>query len=219
MEKVIILLSGGMDSGTALVWALNKGFEIETISFNYGSKHNDMEYAYVQKLCAKYGVENKKIDLKFIENYFKSDLLKSGGEIPVGHYADPVMKKTVVPFRNGIMLSICAGLAESVGAKKIILGNHYGDHAIYPDCRKEFVDPMGQAIKEGTYEKIELLSPFVSLDKADIVRLGNSLQLDYSLTYSCYTGNMKHCGVCGTCYERKEAFKVSNTPDPTVYEN
>lgn len=219
MIKALVLLSGGMDSATALAWAVSKGFSVETISFDYGSKHNNEEYKYALKLCEEYKVKNTRIPLSFINQHFKSDLLSSGGEIPEGHYADESMKRTVVPFRNGIMLSICAGLAESIGAKKLILGNHFGDHAIYPDCRKVFIDPMAKAIEEGTYERIEVLSPFVTLDKADIARLGNSLGLDYSLTYSCYKGEETHCGVCGTCVERKEAFALSGVVDPTLYKN
>ena len=137
---------------------------------------------------------------------------------PEGHYADPSMSKTVVPFRNGIMLSIAAGYAESLEAEAVILGNHFGDHAIYPDCRVSFIEPMKEAIKQGTYAKIELLSPFASIDKTEIVRIGTKLGVPYELTYSCYKGTEHHCGKCGTCYERKEAFSLANVSDPTIYQ-
>ena len=132
--------------------------------------------------------------MDFIGQYFKSDLLKSGGDIPEGHYEDPAMKKTVVPFRNGIMLAIAAGFAESVGAHSIAIGNHFGDHAIYPDCRSAFIDPMREAIEAGTYAEIGLDSPFVDLNKADIAFMGNSMGVPWELTYSCYNGREEHCG-------------------------
>lgn len=126
------------------------------------------------------------------------------------------MKSTVVPFRNGIMLSIAAGVAESNGLKRILIANHFGDHAIYPDCRKSFIDPMREAIKEGTYEQIEVFAPYTSISKRDIGLIGQKLGIDYATTYSCYKGGEKHCGKCGTCVERKEALEGF---DPTEYEN
>ena len=129
------------------------------------------------------------------------------------------MKSTVVPFRNGIMLSVAAGVAESNGFDAIILGNHAGDHTIYPDCRPEFIDGMAKAVKHGTWKGIEVISPFCSMTKAGIVSLGNSLGVPFNLTYSCYKGGEKHCGKCGTCVERKEAFKFAGVIDPTAYED
>jgi 7-cyano-7-deazaguanine synthase len=218
MKKVIVVLSGGMDSVAALYWAKKNHEVVKTISFNYGSKHNDQEYKYAKTQSDLLGVENIRVDLLEIGKYLKSDLLKSGGDIPEGHYADPSMKKTVVPFRNGIMLAIAAGIAESNKAQAIILGNHFGDHAIYPDCRAEFVNPMAEAIKKGTYLGIELLTPFTFMGKHDIAKLGSELGVDFSKTYSCYNGREKHCGKCGTCFERKEAFELAGLIDPTEYE-
>jgi 7-cyano-7-deazaguanine synthase len=206
-----------MDSSTALAWAKQHHEVIGCVNFQYGSKHNNKEYYYSKKIADHYQANIKYIYLDFIAQNFKSDLLLTGGEIPDGHYADPSMKKTVVPFRNGIMLSIAAGLAESIGAKAIVLGNHFGDHAVYPDCRAEFIKPMAEAIKLGTYENIELLAPFCNVDKAEIARIGSKLNVPYELTYSCYKGGEKHCGKCGTCVERIEAFKLANVPDPTEY--
>jgi 7-cyano-7-deazaguanine synthase len=159
----------------------------------------------------------KRIGLDFIPNNFKSDLLLSGGDIPKGHYEHESMKRTVVPFRNGIMLSIAAGYAESIGAEQIAIGNHFGDHAIYPDCRKTFIEPMKLAIKEGTEKNITLLSPFCDLKKEDIVKIGEKLLVPMYMTYSCYNGSTDHCGECGTCVERKEAFKLAGVNDPTIY--
>lgn len=218
--KSIIVLSGGMDSVTALHFAVKKAKHnvVKAVSFDYGSKHNDQEYFYAKAQCDLLGIESLRVNMKEIGQHLKSDLLKSGGSIPEGHYADPSMKRTVVPFRNGIMLSIAAGIAESCGAEAIVLGNHFGDHAIYPDCRVAFVQPMGVAIEEGTYERIKLLTPFAIITKTDIAKLGDQLGVDYSLTYSCYNGREKHCGKCGTCFERKEAFRDAGLTDPTRYE-
>lgn len=218
--KALVVLSGGMDSTTALAQALNKKIEVlGVIHFQYGSKHNPQEEKALNLICDHYKIKTKiVVDLDFVKDLFKSDLLTTGGKIPEGHYAHPSMKKTVVPFRNGIMLSISAGVAESIGAKAVILGNHFGDHAIYPDCRKSFIEPMGKAIKAGTYGKIKVMSPFLSKTKTQIAKLGSKLNVPYELTYSCYKGGEKHCGKCGTCVERKEAFNDSKLKDPTVYE-
>ena len=220
MKKFLVVFSGGMDSATALykVIADNPTAEVETISFNYGSKHNEMEYQGAKKICEKLGIKNTRISLDFINQYFKSDLLKSGGEIPEGHYAADNMKSTVVPFRNGIMLSIAAGFAESIDADTLVLGNHAGDHEVYPDCRQSFIDPMAKAIEEGTWKKIKLFSPFCNITKTDLVKIGATLNVPYELTYSCYNGKEKHCHRCGTCTERIEAFHDANVTDPTIYE-
>ena len=217
--KALVVLSGGLDSSTALYWAKKEYTEVEALTFNYGSKHNDIEYSYAEKQCAKLGVKLTRINLDFMNTYFKSDLLKSGGEIPEGYYNEENMKSTVVPFRNGIMLSIAAGFAESNDCEAIILGNHSGDHAIYPDCRPEFIEGIKKAIYEGTEKHIEVISPFCNMSKTDIVSLGAELGVDFSLTYSCYKGGEKHCGKCGTCTERKEAFEQAGVKDPTEYED
>jgi 7-cyano-7-deazaguanine synthase len=208
-----------MDSSTALAWAKQNHEVIGAISFDYGSKHNDREYRSAVDVCQHYEIPLVRCSLDFVANNFKSDLLKTGGDIPEGHYADPSMKKTVVPFRNGIMLSIAAGYAESLGAKGVVLGNHFGDHAVYPDCRAEFVDAMFDAIRLGTYEHIELLTPFTKIDKTGIAKLGSELGVPFELTYSCYNGDNKHCGKCGTCFERKEAFTLAGVLDKTEYKS
>lgn len=218
-KKALVVLSGGMDSATALALAIGMygKDEIETLTFNYSSKHNDRENKAAQNLSNYYGVKNTIVAMPFINELFKSDLLKSGGEVPEGHYADPSMKRTVVPFRNGIMLSIAAGYAESIEAKVLVLGNHSGDHAIYPDCRSDFTIPMAEAIKYGTYAELDVQRPFEKISKTDIARLGGILMVPYEMTYSCYNGGEEHCGKCGTCYERKEAFRDSGVIDPTKY--
>lgn len=215
--KALVVLSGGMDSATALALAMKDYGEVATITFNYGSKHNDRENACAKALADHYGVPNVLVELPFVNELFDSDLLKSGGDIPEGHYADPSMKRTVVPFRNGIMLAIAAGYAESVGAHVVMLGNHAGDHAIYPDCRGDFTKPMAEAIEAGTYARVKLVRPFEGISKTYIAHVGEKLGVPYELTWSCYKGGEHHCGRCGTCYERQEAFREAGVPDPTVY--
>jgi 7-cyano-7-deazaguanine synthase len=216
--KTLVLLSGGMDSVTALHWAHAEHEVLCTLSFDYGSKHNAREIPYAQHHAQLLGLPHEVITLDFVNRLFTSDLLQSGGEIPEGHYADETMKKTVVPFRNGIMLAIACGLAESRGAEALVIAAHAGDHAIYPDCREPFMHGMSAAMREGTYARVELLRPFIHLDKAGIAKLGASLGVDYGRTWSCYKGGTLHCGKCGTCVERREAFALAQMADPTVYE-
>ena len=217
--KTVILLSGGMDSLTALHWARREHEVVGAVSFDYGAKHNHREIPLAAWQCADSGVKHDIIDLDFVNQLFASDLLKSGGEVPEGHYADENMKRTVVPFRNGIMLSIACGLAESREAEALVIAAHAGDHTIYPDCRESFMQGMAAAMREGTYARIELLRPFIHLDKAGIVKLGASMGVDYGRTWSCYKGGDLHCGKCGTCVERIEAFVLAGLPDPTIYES
>lgn len=205
MKDSILVLSGGMDSTTLLYDRIDQ--IALAVTFDYGSRHNAREIECAKKNCEILGVEHIVIPLEFMGKYFKSSLLIGGEEIPEGHYADDNMKSTVVPFRNGIMLSIAAGLAESRGLTKVMLANHGGDHAIYPDCRPGFVDAMSEAIKKGTYEGITIDAPYTNITKSDIARIGKRLGMDYSLTYSCYKGGEKHCGKCGTCVERMEALR------------
>ena len=216
--KVLVVLSGGMDSSVALAWAKKYHDVVGALSFWYGSKHNDKEYEGAQKIARHFCTPLNRARLDFVAQQFKSDLLQTGGDIPEGHYADPSMQRTVVPVRNGIMLSIAAGFAESLGAEAIVLGNHFGDHAVYPDCRHDFVVPMAMAIKAGTYAGIELLAPFTHNTKADIATLGDALGVPFADTWSCYKGGEKHCGKCGTCVERIEAFALAGLTDPTEYE-
>lgn len=187
------------------------------VTFDYGSKHNAKEISFAKLHCQRLGIEHLVIPLGFMEQYFKSSLLKGGEEIPEGHYADENMKSTVVPFRNGIMLAVAAGLAESRGLKHVMMANHSGDHSIYPDCRPQFVDAMSSAISAGTYEGVTLLAPYTDITKGKIAMRGKKLGIDYSETWSCYKGGDFHCGRCGTCIERKEALRDAGIEDPTEY--
>jgi len=211
--KALLIYSGGLDS-TTLLYEYKDSIEL-AVTFDYGSKHNAREISYAVENCKRLGIKHIIIPLGFIGQYFKSDLLLSGGDIPEGSYADENMKSTVVPFRNGIMLAVAAGLAESYELDAIMLANHGGDHAIYPDCRPEFIDAFAAAVKAGTYNGVKVISPYCNITKRDIALRGKAIGLDYSLTYSCYKGGEKHCGKCGTCTERKEALEGF---DPTEYE-
>lgn len=218
MKKVLVILSGGLDSTTALYWALSKYNEVGAISFNYGSKHNQLELERAKLICETLKVKHKIVKMP-LNGILESHLMIGGEDIPEGKYNEENMTSTVVPFRNGIFLSIAAGFAESRGYEGIILGNHTGDHVVYKDCRPDFIDKMKAAIMAGTNHEISLISPFCFFSKSEIVKIGSSLNVDFSLTYSCYNGGDKHCGKCATCLERKDAFIQAGIKDATIYEN
>ncbi len=188
------------------------------ISFDYGSNHNAREIPFAAMHCERLGIKHIVINLGFMHQYFKSSLLDGAEAIPEGNYDDENMKSTVVPFRNGIMLSIAAGVAESNGLKYVMMANHGGDHTIYPDCRPEFVSAMSEATRLGTYPGIEVLAPYTGITKSDIARHGKALGIDYAETWSCYKGGEHHCGKCGTCRERIEALADAGIEDHTVYD-
>ncbi|MCX7713169.1 MAG: 7-cyano-7-deazaguanine synthase QueC [Chthoniobacterales bacterium] len=215
--KAAVLVSGGMDSVTALYDTASRQEATLVISFNYGSKHNAREIPFARWHAQNLNLPFLLLDLPFIGQFFSSHLLLGGGEIPKGHYEEQTMRQTVVPFRNGIFLSIAAGLAESHGCDTLVIAAHSGDHAIYPDCRETFLQAMQEAIRLGTYANIRLLRPFVGMDKTAIAKRGAQLGVDFSKTWSCYVGGEIHCGECGTCIERREAFLKANLPDPTHY--
>lgn len=189
------------------------------VSFHYGSNHNDKEIPFARYHCEKLGIKHITIPLAFMKQYFRSSLLEGSEAIPEGNYDDENMKSTVVPFRNGIMLAIVAGLAETYGLKHVMMANHGGDHTIYPDCRPAFVEAMSAAIAAGTYEGITLKTPYTNITKGEIARKGKALGIDYTQTWSCYKGGAVHCGKCGTCRERKEALAAAGIDDLTPYED
>ena len=188
------------------------------LSFHYGSNHNDKELAFARYHCEQLGIPQRVISLDFIGKMFHSSLLEGADAIPEGNYDDENMRSTVVPFRNGIMLSIAVGIAESRGLSYVMMANHSGDHSIYPDCTPAFVEAFDQAATAGTYVRVRLLSPYVSMSKTQIAERGKSLGIDYRETWSCYKGGSFHCGKCGTCVERKEALAGAGIKDPTIYE-
>lgn len=218
MEKdALMVLSGGMDSVTML-HEYAKSIEL-AVTFIYGSNHNARELECARLHCRELGIELVEINLSFIGDYFHSSLLEGAEAVPEGDYDFDNMKSTVVPFRNGIMLAAATGLAESRGLKAVMIANHAGDHALYPDCRESFIKAMGRAIAEGTYDDIELRAPYTLLTKGQIALRGKQLGLDYTTTYSCYKGGEKHCGRCGTCIERRQALAEAGIEDLTPYED
>ena len=212
----VLIVSGGMDSITML-YEYKERIALG-ISFDYGSNHNAREIAFAAMHCERLGIKHIVINLGFMHQYFKSSLLEGAEAIPEGNYDEENMKSTVVPFRNGIMLSIAAGVAESNGLKYVMMANHGGDHTIYPDCRPEFVSAMSEATRLGTYPGIEVLAPYTGITKSDIARHGKALGIDYAETWSCYKGGEHHCGKCGTCRERIEALADAGIEDHTVYD-
>lgn len=211
-----MVLSGGMDSVTMLH---EYASEIEmAVNFSYGSNHNARELECARYHCSLLDINLVEIDLSFIGQNFHSSLLEGADAIPDGDYDFDNMKSTVVPFRNGIMLAAAAGLAESNGLQVVMIANHSGDHALYPDCRDSFIKAMSKAISEGTYDGITIKAPYTLLSKSQIAERGKSLGIDYSTTYSCYKGLEKHCGKCGTCRERRQALADAGITDTTEYE-
>jgi len=216
MKDSVIIVSGGLDSITLLY---DKAETIAlAISFDYGQNHSKKELPYAEYHCQKLGIPHITIPLTFMHQYFKSSLLEGAEAIPEGHYEEENMKSTVVPFRNGIMLAIATGIAESHELKRVYIANHGGDHTIYPDCRPEFIDAMDKATSAGTFVDVRVEAPYTNISKTDIVRRGTALGIDYAKTWSCYKGSEMHCGKCGTCVERKEAFADAGVKDPTEYE-
>ena len=211
-----IILSGGLDS-TTLLYEQRQRIAL-AVTFDYGSNHNEREIAFARLHCERLGIEHLIIPLDFIKRYFHSSLLEGAEAVPTGEYEDDNMRSTVVPFRNGIMLSIACGLAESRGLERLLIANHGGDHAIYPDCRPGFISAIDAATQSGTYNHVRVVAPYTNLTKSDIVRRGAALGIDYAETYSCYCGGERHCGRCATCSERKEAFSQAGVHDPTEYE-
>lgn len=215
-KNSVIIVSGGMDSITLLY---DHKDEIALgISFDYGSNHNAREIPFAKMHCERLGIKHITINLDFMHQYFKSSLLDGADAIPEGHYADDNMKSTVVPFRNGIMLSIAIGIAESNNLDQVFIANHGGDHTIYPDCRPEFIKAIDSAANAGTYNNVKVIAPYTQITKSDIARIGKKLGINYTETWSCYKGGEKHCGKCGTCVERKEALAEAGIEDCTIYE-
>ncbi len=212
----LIVLSGGMDSVT-LLYEYRERIQV-ALSFDYGSKHAHRELPMARLHCQRLGIRHIVVPLSFMNEYFRSDLLTSGGAISLGSYSSENIQSTIVPFRNGIMLSIAAGLAESHKLSEVYIANHFGDHALYPDCRASFINPMVEAVHAGTSNGVRILAPYTHIDKGAIAAIGKRLGIDYSETWSCYQGREHHCGVCSTCLERIQAMQDADIVDTTQYE-
>ena len=216
-NKVVVIFSGGMDSFTVLNRALKDGKEVYALTFDYGQKHVK-EIACASKVCQQLSVAHKVIDISAINQLLAGSSLTDDIEIPEGHYEAESMKSTVVPNRNMILLSLAVGYAVSVKASQVYYGAHSGDHAIYPDCRPEFVMKMNDVCKIANYEAVEIFSPYLTNNKSDILTDGLKMGLSYEDTWTCYNGREKACGKCGACQERLEAFADNNITDPLPYE-
>ena len=216
-EKAVVIYSGGMDSFTILNKAKQEGYELYALTFDYGQKHKK-EIEYASRVCAELGIDHRIIDITAINQLLQSSSLTSAKDIPEGHYADDNMKSTMVPNRNMILLSLAIGYAVDIGASKVFYGAHSGDHAIYPDCRPEFVEAMNAVSKIANYEPVEIVTPYLKGDKISILADGLAMGLDYGKSWTCYNGREKACGTCGSCDERLEAFRLNNAKDPLAYE-
>lgn len=217
MEDTVMLLSGGMDSGVLLAWASKRYGTIHALTFNYSSKHASREIAMAHRLAQKYNATFTLVDLPFMAQIFTSSLLSTGPEVPDGPYRADAMPTTAVPFRNGIMLSVAVGYAETLGVPLVLIASHAGDHPIYPDCTPDFTEAMSRAARLGTFRGIRIEAPFASYDKRRIAALGRDLGFDFTMTWSCYKGQDLHCGTCPTCLERKDALENALGKDPTRY--
>lgn len=214
--KIVAIVSGGMDSVTMLHELYTQGHKIEVISFNYGQRH--VKELQVAKANAEaLGLKHTVVDMDFMANLLSNSALTGDIDVPEGHYEDKNMKLTVVPNRNMIMASIAIGYAVNIGYEAVALGVHAGDHAIYPDCRPEFIEKLNAVSQIANYEPIKVIAPYVNMNKIDIVARGSEIGVDYSKTWTCYKGLDKACGRCGSCQERLEAFAANNLTDPVAY--
>lgn len=216
-QKVVVIFSGGMDSFTVLNKAVREGYEVYALSFDYGQRHKK-ELNYAARVCEELEVHHKIVDISAINQLIGGSSLTSDIEIPEGHYEQESMKQTVVPNRNMILLSMAVGYAVSLEADKVYYGAHSGDHAIYPDCRPEFVLRMNDVCAIANYEPVEIVCPYLDVSKIAILTDGLKMGLDYSKTWTCYNGRERACGKCGACQERLEAFELNNQTDPLEYE-
>lgn len=216
-QKAVVIFSGGMDSFTVLNKVFREGFKVYALSFDYGQRHKK-ELNYAAKACESLGIHHKIVDISAINQLIGGSSLTSDIDVPEGHYEQESMKSTVVPNRNMILLSMAIGYAVSLEAKQVFYGAHSGDHAIYPDCRPEFVMKMNEVSKIANYEPVKIECPYLDVSKTAILTDGLSMGLDYSLTWTCYNGREQACGKCGACQERLEAFTQNNALDPLAYE-
>lgn len=217
-DTVVVIYSGGMDSFTLLHKARADGLNVHAISFNYGQRHV-RELDCAQEVCQQLGVRHKIIDIRAMSDVMAGSALTSETiNVPEGDYQEDSMKSTVVPNRNMILLALATGYAVTVDASAVWFGAHGGDHAIYPDCRPEFVEKMDAVCKVANYQPVAVEAPFMRFTKADILALGLQLNLDYSHTWTCYNGRNKACGRCSSCVERLQAFAEHQQQDPIAYE-
>jgi 7-cyano-7-deazaguanine synthase len=217
--KALVLFSGGLDSTVLAAQLQADGAETRLLSIDYGQRHAK-ELDKAEKIAQALDLPHRILRLPDLGPLLGgSSLTDEEVKLPEGHYAEESMKATVVPNRNMILLALAGGHALSIGFDTIAYAAHAGDHTIYPDCRPEFADAMEKALGLADWKNLNLLRPFVNFSKEELVRKGNELGAPLQLTWSCYAGREKHCGKCGTCVERKEAFALAKVEDPTEYED
>ena len=215
--KIVVIYSGGMDSFTVLNKAVKDGYSVLALSFDYGQKHSK-ELVCAKEVCRELNIPHKILDISSISSLFtSSSLVATDIDVPDGHYEEENMKSTIVPNRNMILISLAIGYAVDIQAKSVWYGAHSGDHTIYPDCRPEFVQVMDKASRVANFEPVTVHAPYLGVDKIGILEAGLNMGLDYSKTWTCYKGQEKACGKCGSCIERLEAFEKNATLDPIVY--
>lgn len=212
-ENCIIILSGGLDSTVLVYNILDKGLRPLLLTFDYGQKHTK-EIVMAKQTAEVLNLRHLVVKLPLNEIFKYSSLLKGGSGIPEGRYTKESQRSTVVPNRNMILLAVAAGVAEDKGISKVYYGAHSNDRAIYPDCRPEFIAAVSEATKKGTYNNVEIIAPFKECTKAEVIKEGVRLDVPFKNTWSCYKGGKTPCGKCGTCVERKEAFKLAGAKDP-----
>ena len=215
--KTVLVYSGGLDSTVLLYHLLAAGDTVSTMAVHYGQRHS-RELDQARQISSQLGIEHREVDLRSVNELLGgSSLTDASISIPHGHYEEDNMKSTVVPNRNMILLSLATSWAVSKKADCVSYAAHSGDHAIYPDCRNEFAEALDKAIRLADWQEVFLNRPFVDLTKADIVKRGADLKVPFEQTWSCYEGQELHCGLCGTCIERREAFHLAGVEDPTPY--
>jgi 7-cyano-7-deazaguanine synthase len=215
--KTVLVFSGGLDSTVLLYQLLAEGVDVSALSVDYGQRHHK-ELARAEEIARLTDITQRTIDLTSITQLFgNSSLTDKDIDIPHGHYEEENMKSTVVPNRNMILISLATAWAASLKAECVSYAAHSGDHAVYPDCREEFAEALDKTIRLADWQEVYLNRPFVDLTKADIVKLGADLGVPFEKTWSCYEGGELHCGRCGTCIERREAFHLAEVEDPTPY--
>jgi 7-cyano-7-deazaguanine synthase len=218
--KALAIVSGGMDSTVLTYDLVAKGYDVHLMSFNYGQRHKK-ELDYAKVTGGKLRLNHTIVDITHLTGLISKSTLTSDAPVPDGHYAEDNMRKTVVPNRNSIMLNIAAGYAVTMGANVLATAVHSGDHYIYPDCRPQFIDALQNLLlvaNEGFIdEDFKVFAPYVQIPKDGICTIGNDLNVPWLDTWSCYKGGEIHCGSCGTCFERREAFELAGIEDPTDY--
>lgn len=218
-DKSVVLLSGGMDSTTVLYEALNAEVGrnvVAALSFDYGQRHaTELNYAF--RTADRLNVDHQVISLRDVTRFLKGSSLTDDIEVPEGHYAEDNMRLTIVPNRNSMMLNIAAGVAIGLGAQNVWAAMHAGDHPVYPDCRPEFIHSLNDTLRLATETDVSIVTPYILVGKDKIVLRGSELGVPFEETWSCYEGGNIHCGRCGTCVERAEAFSLADVPDPTLY--